>query len=827
MFSYRGGLSYIEPLVLKRQQNLREDQHQKKLYIIKGKKHPRVVRVEIDVANMNHGDIFVVDDDVKIWVWSGSKSNRLERGKALDTTTRLRDERMNRVKAEIIQIQDGRETEEFWKVLGTSSAANPQEKIKSEAEGGDDEAFENKNLTDDTLYKVAEETEGIPTVTPAERSQPLHRDQLESNASYIVDSGTEIFVWWGRDASQTVRTEASTYAEALKADGSRPSWVEITSMAQAVETTLFKMKFRGVFKEYMETPEHYKDRLTKFHKIAHVRQEKINVDALHHPEKYAIAKEDDYALMEKLIPHKEENSPDSFTKIWYMVGKKMVELPQEEYGIFYSHNCYVMHYHMRLPGRETRSTPHFFSRCYAERFLTDCRVFLVDVIYFWLGRSSSIDDKGSAAMQAADYSKQFGRSVLQVRVVQNREPDHFLSHFVHKFVVRRGKREQWMETVQKRASLYQVRGKDNLKVRAIEMEAVSFVLSTSDVFIATNPIEKRAFIWRGKNSSDDEFAYAQEFVKSSVALVASSASDYRVEICKEGEEPKLFWDTLGGKSEYSTNFDLARKCRFFFCTDRTSVFKVNLIEDFIQDDLLERGVVMLDGFVEIFLWVGAKASQKEKDMAMQTAEDYIHEADDGRPSNCPLYRVNANEEPNSFYVYFHGWDHAPQKDSLPGSPPVAIKVVEPTPTPAVAVAPKSAALTPGIAAAGRPRMSSAAPPIQRLQPVTVSSDSLPLISPRRSESKALLLKAAVVAPGETASVNTPRNTEKNPLNPEGVTWDFDRLRVKPLPPGVEPTKLESYLSAAEFEEILKMTPEAFYKQPKWKQTVLKKEALLF
>lgn len=319
-------------------------------------------QIEISLANLNHGDIFVVDDDVKIWVWAGSKSNRLERGKALDTTTRLRDERMNRVKAEIIQIQDGRESEEFWKLLGVSGKdASPQNQIKSEADGGDDEQFENAALADDKLYKVSEES-GSPAVAQVQRDQPLHRDMLEANCSFVVDCVTEIFVWWGRDASPTSRAEASAFAQRLQGDG-RPSWVEISSMAQAVETTLFKMKFRGVFKEYMETPEHYKDRLTKFHKIAHVRQEKINVDALHHPEKYAFAKEDDYALMEKLIPHREENTPHSTMKMWYFVGKKLVELPQEEYGIFYSQNAYVMHYHMRLPGRETRSTSRRVRLC--------------------------------------------------------------------------------------------------------------------------------------------------------------------------------------------------------------------------------------------------------------------------------------------------------------------------------------------------------------------------------------------------------------------------------------------------------------------------------
>jgi hypothetical protein len=204
-------------------------------------------------------------------------------------------------------------------------------------------------------------------------------------------------------------------------------------MSQSAELALFKAKFRGVFKEYIETPDHYTNRLTKFHKIAKFRQEKINVDQLHHPEKYAYAKEDELIDMDKYVPKSvgngscsnedntqnkaylsRRNTEHGELKIWFVKGKKLVDLPIEEYGVFYSWNCYVLQYTIRLPGSETQN-----------------------ILYYWLGRSASVDDKGSAAMLTADVAKSYGRSVIQCRVVQNREPEHFLSHFVDKMLVRR------------------------------------------------------------------------------------------------------------------------------------------------------------------------------------------------------------------------------------------------------------------------------------------------------------------------------------------------------------------------------------------------------
>ena len=53
------------------------------------------------------------------------------------------------------------------------------------------------------------------------------------------------------------------------------------------------------------------------------------------------------------------------------------------------------------------------------------------------------------------------------------------------------------------------------------------------------------------------------------------------------------------------------------------------------------------------------------------------------------------------------------------------------------------------------------------------------------------------------------------------------LRQRPLPDGVNPLKLECYLSDDEFEELLKMSKDSFFSLPAWKQTNLKKKANLF
>ena len=53
------------------------------------------------------------------------------------------------------------------------------------------------------------------------------------------------------------------------------------------------------------------------------------------------------------------------------------------------------------------------------------------------------------------------------------------------------------------------------------------------------------------------------------------------------------------------------------------------------------------------------------------------------------------------------------------------------------------------------------------------------------------------------------------------------LLERPLPEGVDPTRLELYLREDEFETALGMSKDEFEQLPLWKQTNLKKERGLF
>ena len=59
------------------------------------------------------------------------------------------------------------------------------------------------------------------------------------------------------------------------------------------------------------------------------------------------------------------------------------------------------------------------------------------------------------------------------------------------------------------------------------------------------------------------------------------------------------------------------------------------------------------------------------------------------------------------------------------------------------------------------------------------------------------------------------------------TYSYEELRQDPLPPGVNPTRLEDYLSDEEFTAVFGISRADFMKIPLWKAEQLKTEKGLF
>jgi len=59
------------------------------------------------------------------------------------------------------------------------------------------------------------------------------------------------------------------------------------------------------------------------------------------------------------------------------------------------------------------------------------------------------------------------------------------------------------------------------------------------------------------------------------------------------------------------------------------------------------------------------------------------------------------------------------------------------------------------------------------------------------------------------------------------TYSYRELTNPPLPPNVDPSQLEAYLSDEEFVSLFKMSREELRKKPRWKQEEIKRELKLY
>ena len=106
-------------------------------------------------------------------------------------------------------------------------------------------------------------------------------------------------------------------------------------------------------------------------------------------------------------------------------------------------------------------------------------------------------------MHARNLDDKFGGAPVQIRVVQNKEPDHFLLVFRGQMVVHAGGRASGFKNRTDPDSydvdgtrLFHVRGTDSINCRAVQVEEVASSLNSNDCFILETPA--CTYIWYGK-----------------------------------------------------------------------------------------------------------------------------------------------------------------------------------------------------------------------------------------------------------------------------------------------------------------------------------------
>lgn len=216
---------------------------------------------------------------------------------------------------------------------------------------------------------------------------------------------------------------------------------------------------------------------------------------------------------------------------------------------------------------------------------------------------------------AHEFSIHLRKSVVEVRVTENKEPPHFLQMFRGHLIIFKGKCIDYDPTgsccVYPNTYMLKVFGNATYNSKAIQISTKSTEFTSRDCFIIKSG-DGNVWIWCGQGSTGDN----REVAKT----IGSMFGEYNLAI--ESHEPNELWDYVPDiiknklknagfarngveKLVEKTVFVPRSKIELYVCSiDATEQVITKQIIAFGQEDIRPEDIYLLDGRNFIYLWIG-------------------------------------------------------------------------------------------------------------------------------------------------------------------------------------------------------------------------------
>lgn len=344
-------------------------------------------------------------------------------------------------------------------------------------------------------------------------------------------------------------------------------------------------------------------------------------------------------------------------EIWRIENFVAVPYSKEAYGKFYSGDSYIV-LNTRLDG---------------DKLKWD--------IHFWLGKDTSQDESGSAAILSVELDDHLGGVPVQYREVQEHETSKFLAYFAGGVRYMDGGVASGFKHVdpdEVELKLLQVKGKRNVRVRQVPLDVAS--MNKGDCFILDGG--RKIFVYVGSGSKRIERLKAIQAANQ--VRDQDHAGKAKIVILDQfcsGAEFAEFFETLGSgspgeiadASDDDDDLTFEKEQQSAVTLYRVSDASGSLVVDVIGTKPLQQSMLKAeDCFIldtagsGLFVWVGRQCTKAEKLEAMKVAEKFIEEK--GYPQWTKVLRVVDGGEPTLFKQYFSSW-----KEAVVGFHPIAIK----------------------------------------------------------------------------------------------------------------------------------------------------------
>jgi len=217
--------------------HVKPEEYKPKLLHCKGKKVVRVTETKLSSDSLNQGDVFILDAGLKIWQWNGKDCAIAEKRKAQEVVNGLKEERLGKCKAKIIDSTE--DDEEFWKILGgkgkIQDAIPDDEKVQAAAA---------KEFVR-SIWKLSDASGKLTVEEVASGKGNIKKSVLKSEDVFFVVNHDKVYVFVGKDTSKDEKAHAIEYAMAFLEGAGLPKSTSILRVVEGNEPAGWAKEFDG------------------------------------------------------------------------------------------------------------------------------------------------------------------------------------------------------------------------------------------------------------------------------------------------------------------------------------------------------------------------------------------------------------------------------------------------------------------------------------------------------------------------------------------------------------------------------------------------------